>query len=189
MSSERWLPVIGHPGYEVSDLGQVRSLDRQMAQLSSLGVSYSRVLRGQLLRPLVQKSGYQKVTVAGRTYRVHVLVMRAFVGPCPDGMEVCHWDGNKSNNQLENLRYDTRSENGRDAVRHGSNPSSAKTHCPRRHPLAMPNLVPSQARRGFRSCLACARARDYVENHPDVDLQSAADAKYAEIVNLAEVAR
>lgn len=40
------------------------------------------------------------------------------MGPCPDGLEVCHYDGNGENNRLDNLRYDTRAANHKDAKRH-----------------------------------------------------------------------
>lgn len=49
-----------------------------------------------------------------------MLVMLAFVGPRPDGLDVCHGNGNPADNRLENLRYGTRSENMRDALRHGT---------------------------------------------------------------------
>lgn len=35
-------------------------------------------------------------------------------------MECCHNDGNPSNNTLDNLRYDSRSGNSMDKVRHGT---------------------------------------------------------------------
>lgn len=52
--------------------------------------------------------------------QVHRLILITFVGPCPKGMECCHWDGNPKNNTLENLRWDTRSANRFDSVRHGT---------------------------------------------------------------------
>jgi len=52
---------------------------------------------------------------------VHRLVLTAFTGPCPTGLEACHFpDTNPSNNYLENLRWDTRSANQKDAVRSGT---------------------------------------------------------------------
>ena len=51
---------------------------------------------------------------------MHRLVMLAFVGPCPDGMEVCHKDGVSTNSLLSNLRYDTHVGNYVDAIRHGT---------------------------------------------------------------------
>jgi DNA-binding transcriptional regulator YiaG len=51
---------------------------------------------------------------------VHRLVLLAFVGPCPPGMEGCHNDGNPANNRIENLRWDTHDANMKDAIRHGT---------------------------------------------------------------------
>lgn len=53
-------------------------------------------------------------------YRVGTLVLLAFVGPRPVGMECCHWDGDPSNNHLYNLRWDTRKGNVADSIRHGT---------------------------------------------------------------------
>lgn len=57
----------------------------------------------------------------GRLHSVHVhrLVLMAFVGPCPEGMEGCHNDGDASNNNLANLRWDTRQANFDDLKKHG----------------------------------------------------------------------
>ncbi len=51
---------------------------------------------------------------------VHQLVLEAFVGPCPSGLECRHLDGNPDNNQLENLRWGTRLENMADKKLHGT---------------------------------------------------------------------
>jgi hypothetical protein len=48
---------------------------------------------------------------------VHVLVLEAFVGPCPPTMQACHKDDNGENNLLSNLRWDTRQANILDAKR------------------------------------------------------------------------
>lgn len=47
------------------------------------------------------------------------LVLEAFVGPRPDGMECCHWDGNCLNDELHNLRWDTHVNNIADMKRQG----------------------------------------------------------------------
>ncbi len=52
---------------------------------------------------------------------VHRLILLAFVGECPDGLQACHYDGDKSNCRLSNLRYDTPKGNAADKVRHGTN--------------------------------------------------------------------
>jgi DNA-binding transcriptional regulator YiaG len=54
--------------------------------------------------------------------QVHRLVLEAFVGPCPEGMEARHLDGDKRNNRLENLCWGTPKENASDRERHGTHP-------------------------------------------------------------------
>jgi hypothetical protein len=51
--------------------------------------------------------------------KVHSLVLMAFVGPRPEGMECCHGDGNRKNCSLNNLRWDTPKANSADKVAHG----------------------------------------------------------------------
>lgn len=54
-----------------------------------------------------------------KLYYAHRLILLAFVGPCPDGMECCHNDGNPENNRLDNLRWDTPKGNMADRTKHG----------------------------------------------------------------------
>lgn len=73
-----------------------------------------------MLRPQVARA-YRIVTIGfedgRRSVMVHRLVMEAFVGPRPPGLQVCHGDGNGSNNVLSNLRYDTAKANIHDILR------------------------------------------------------------------------
>jgi hypothetical protein len=56
-----------------------------------------------------------------KTTQVHLIVMRAFVGLCPPGLETRHLDGNPANNSWpENLVYGTRAENLEDKFSHGT---------------------------------------------------------------------
>lgn len=50
----------------------------------------------------------------------HRLVLETFIGPCPEGMEACHNNGDGFNNTLDNLRWDTQKANGEDMVKHGT---------------------------------------------------------------------
>jgi hypothetical protein len=159
---EKWLPVVGWEDYyEVSDRGRVRSLPRRVPLRADLTMS----VRGRLLSGSVTMFGYHAVTLCRdgvRSHqRTHRLVLEAFVGPCPDGMEGCHNDGDKLNNSLGNLRWDTRSANMYDRVAHGMNPQSQKTHCPAGHPYDEANTSRRRGRRG-RSCRACARERERI---------------------------
>lgn len=149
---ERWLAVPGYEDtYEVSDAGRVRSIDR----FDSLGRSKS----GVLLTPWIDKKQRPNVGLKGKRVLVCSLVLAAFVGSRPEGMECCHGDGMAGNNQLENLRWDTRSSNAKDAVKHGTNHHSKKTHCPAGHPLVEENLVKWALRNGTRHCLICQRSK------------------------------
>jgi hypothetical protein len=82
-------------------------------------------ISGKWLNPGKNKHGYFEVRLQqkgkGRTRPVHRLLLEAWVGPCPEGMECRHLNGNPSDNRLENLKWGTRSENIADAVRHGTN--------------------------------------------------------------------
>lgn len=50
---------------------------------------------------------------------IHRLVLEAFVGPCPPGMECCHKDSDPTNNKVNNLRWGTHRSNTQDMIRHG----------------------------------------------------------------------
>lgn len=52
--------------------------------------------------------------------RIHRLLLETFVSPCPEGMEACHNNGNQFDNRLSNLRWDTPSNNTKDAIKHGT---------------------------------------------------------------------
>lgn len=55
-----------------------------------------------------------------KRFYIHRLVLLAFVGPCPEGMEACHNNGRPEDNRLSNLRWGTRSENHLDKRKHGT---------------------------------------------------------------------
>ena len=157
---EEWRPVVGHEGqYEVSSHGRVKSLERMVP--SSFG--RDRKVPSKILKCSPDDFGRPRAVLTGQVgHKVHHLVMEAFVGPLPEGMEVCHNDGDPANNRVENLRFDTRSENALDAVGHRSHFNASKTHCPRGHILEEPNLSRSYLKKGERQCLACIRTHDYL---------------------------
>lgn len=118
-----------------------------------------RVIATGHIKGSTESRGYLRTTLyhQGRwSRRVHQLVAAAFHGPCPEGMEVCHRDGNRKNNTPENLRYGTHAENVRDQVRHGTarNGRSERTHCPRGHEYTPDNtyLNGPTKKRGCRAC-------------------------------------
>ena len=118
----KWKPVVGYEGqYEVSDCGRVRSLDRTIACVGRWGKKEVRSYKGQILKSGIGSHGCPVVSLCkSESKLVHRLMLEAFVGPCPDGMESCHNNGIRSDCRLENIRWDTISANQMDKVGHGT---------------------------------------------------------------------
>lgn len=165
--SECWLPVADWEGlYEVSDLGRVHSVKRDIIR-----------------RPQLAKTGYQTImlTRPGQriTVLVHRLVLEAFVGPCPEGMLCCHGEGGPTDNRLTNLRWDTPTENNLDQVRMGVHGMSRRKTCTRGHQFAGPNLRQTAKQ---RYCLACHNARSFITRTGGGDMDALADQYYERIM-------
>ena len=122
---EVWRDIHGYAGrYQVSNLGQANSMPHSATRRNVLtGGMSNALIPEKILKPQVQKSGHLEVKLGThhpKHHRIHRLVMLAICGHCPPGMEVCHNDSNPANNQLGNLRYDTRLSNRLDMVRVGN---------------------------------------------------------------------
>ena len=133
----KWKAIPGWEGmYEVSTGGLVRSVDRVVPiRTRANGRKGSQRWEGKVLASRAAKNGYPMVILsrgAGRGAHsyVHQLVLLAFVGPCPEGLEVCHNNGRRTDNRLENLRYDTRSANAMDRHAHGTFNPRRGEDCP-----------------------------------------------------------
>jgi len=84
--------------YEVSNLGQVRSIYKK--------TKIEKILKGNL-----NNNGYLQVKIVRKKILIHHLVAYAFLGSRPEGLQIDHIDRNKLNNKADNLRYCTRFEN------------------------------------------------------------------------------
>jgi hypothetical protein len=145
--TERWLTIPGFPDYEVSDLGNIRSWKwgrPKAIKASPMGIGYMH------FAPFEGGARHLRL--------VHLVVLLAFVGPRPQGMHGCHWDGDLTNNALRNLRYGTPTENEADKRRQGRNPFLNKTQCGRGHEYSPENT--RYTKRGHRECRTCLRARE-----------------------------
>lgn len=127
-STVAYRDIPGFPGYRVGDDGSVWSA----RTIGPRGVGHGRggvPIIGNVWRPLTVKKlnnycGHRYVSLRceGKSYNrlVHRLVLEAFVGPCPEGKEGTHDDGDPSNNRLGNLAWKTPKENAADRKRHGT---------------------------------------------------------------------
>lgn len=111
---ENWVDVVGYEGvYQVSDLGNVRSLDR--VEVTKAG--WKRFKKGKQLSSKRCGNGNRKyigVSLGAGNYKlVHRLVAAAFL-PNPDNLPVVnHLDEDTKNNCISNLEWTTYSGNSR----------------------------------------------------------------------------
>ena len=107
---EVWKDIPEYEGlYQVSNLGNVRSLDRFCSR--------GRKIKGTVLKPSLSSAGYFNVNLYKygelKTKTVHALVSYAFLDYTPNGVKlvVNHIDINRENNNLYNLEIITQREN------------------------------------------------------------------------------
>lgn len=161
ITNEKWVDIPGYEGsYQASDSGRIRSLTRIVPLnngWASTRWQYGRILRpaagGRKMRdgtPDTRLSVVLRKDGKSRTLRVHQLVTLAFLGPQPAGMDVCHNNGDNTDNRLANLRYDTHSSNELDKLKHGTR--RVATHCRRGHEFTPENLYKSARQRICRTC-------------------------------------
>ncbi len=119
-------PLPGFPGYRVGADGSIWS-----CRVKCGGQRKGELLLGDIWKQLKTRlrpghNEYEIVDLRAapggklRRHYIHRLVLSAFAGPCPVGMECCHNNGNHLDNRAENLRWDTKKANAADGVRHGT---------------------------------------------------------------------
>lgn len=109
---EEWKDIYGYEGlYQVSNLGRVKSLPRDTKNQYAF--------QERILKPSIDKDGYEIVGFGKKLHKVHRLVANAFI-PKISGKEIInHKDGNKRNNYVNNLEWCTTQENIIHAVKTG----------------------------------------------------------------------
>lgn len=118
-------PISHFPGYHVSADGRLWTTKKLVyGGQAGCQCRYDGPPKELKLKELPKSPHYKYATLVGSDKRQHsVLVSRAvleaFVGPCPEGMECRHLDGNAHNNRLDNLKWGTPLENAADKSRHG----------------------------------------------------------------------
>lgn len=107
---EIWKDTI-YPGYQVSNLGRFRSLDRKVQKRDGSTQMY----KSRVLKQGLGTSGYLGVTFSregkNKTFLAHRLVALSFLQNPDSKKTVNHLDGDKTNNKANNLEWSTYSEN------------------------------------------------------------------------------
>ena len=114
---EEWRDVVGYEGkYQVSNLGNVRSVDRIVIDTGKGGTIRNRTIKGKLLKQQLNRQGYYTVVLypivkGHRETLVSRMVAKAFI-PNPDNLPcVNHRDENPKNNSVDNLEWCTKEYN------------------------------------------------------------------------------
>lgn len=168
---EIWKDIAGFEGlYQVSNLGNVRSLDRVDGR--------GRNIKGFLRRQVLNKNGYLYVNLSKHgkpnNYSVHRLVATAFVNNPAHKETVNHINENKTDNRAENLEWVTLIEN----LRYGSHDRRvAETRKEKYKGPAHPNF----GRRGKNALAHKGKVIGINEDNPAdvVEFDTAADAARA----------
>jgi len=160
MKHTLWRPIEGFEGlYEVSDEGQIRSLERRVRSGQRGG--FRTVGERILVANVANKNGHLRVGLRkdGRTIPmwVHRAVAKAFI-PNPEGHPYAlHGPGGPADNRVSNLRWGTHSDNVLDMFRQGER--KARTHCKRQHELTPENVYTPPGKPQVRACRKCHQAR------------------------------
>jgi hypothetical protein len=103
-----------YDGYFVNELGEVWSY---LARFNQKRKKWRRV------KTPINVAGYPVFNIRGKkTVHVHIVMLTTFRGPRPNGYVSRHLDDNRSNNNLENLRWGTQKQNMEDCCNNGNIP-------------------------------------------------------------------
>ena len=125
---DEWHFIPGFPGYErTADFDRFRSWHK-------LGCRNGWADHPKEIYPGINHAGYkilqlrrtELAVTKTHTVFIHRLVLEHHVGRCPDGFEACHNNGVKTDNRIENLRWDDHASNISDKVIHGTNVYGSK---------------------------------------------------------------
>lgn len=117
---EVWKDIENYPNYQVSNLGNVKSKERYTKAKGNEIIHRKEFL----LKQFTNKKGYKQVTLYDKnkkpkTMRVHKLVALCFI-PNPKNLtQINHIDGNKLNNNQNNLEWISNYDNMQHAIKNG----------------------------------------------------------------------
>lgn len=113
---EIWAPVYDATGYEVSNLGNARSLDRVVVRKNGS----PHTCKGQVLHPTANCRGYRSFPINRKHCKIAVLVLEAFVEPRPyPKAQSRHLNDIRCDDRLWNMAWGSKSDNFYDALRNG----------------------------------------------------------------------
>lgn len=130
--SETWKDISYMHGYQVSNKGNVRSVDRYVDSVSKIHSAHKKLFKGRLLSGTISgKSGYLKIDYKGQKHYIHRIVATEFCEGFKEGLVVNHKNGIRTDNRVENLEWVTQGENIKHSYQFLGRKSSLKGRKPK----------------------------------------------------------
>lgn len=126
---EQWKDLWFSKYYQVSTYGRIKSKKRLVRFIQHNTGSEQYRLKEEKILSISKCKGYNVINIQGKTYRVCRLVSESFIQMQVGKGQVNHIDGNKANDNIENLEWCTAKENMQHAIKNGlwrSNPEKSR---------------------------------------------------------------
>lgn len=92
-----------------------------------------KIKTGKILKQQFNNNGYRVLSfrdkTRSKTMAVHRVVLQSFVGICPENHQASHLDGNRTNNRVDNLKWETAAQNNQRKILHGTQRRGENSGC------------------------------------------------------------